>query len=77
MAGQMRLHRNPQRSYCFPYAIGPSLPWEVASGIGLLEQPGDVLAEGLHGSQAVFILLDFVFGRRMSYILMKVRLRYR
>ena len=31
----------------FPYAIGPSLPWEVPSGVDLFEQPGHVLAEDL------------------------------
>ncbi len=47
---------------CFPYAIGPGLPWEVASGAGLFEQPGHVLGEGLHGFEAFFVLLDLAFG---------------
>jgi hypothetical protein len=28
----------------------------------LLEQPSHVLAEGLHGSQALFVVLDLAFG---------------
>ena len=33
-----------------------------SSGVDLLEQPCHVLAEGLHGSQALFVVLDFAFG---------------
>ncbi len=45
---------------------------ELPSGVDLLEQPGHVLAEGLHGSEGLFVLLDVALdtagGRRETDI---------
>lgn len=35
---------------------------ELPSGVGLFEQPGHVLAEGLNGFEALFVLSDLAFG---------------
>ena len=49
--------------------LAQACPCELPSGVDPLEQPGDVLAEGLHGSQGFFVLLDFVFGAADSLFL--------
>jgi hypothetical protein len=38
----------------------------LPSGVDLLQQPGEVLAEGLHGAEGFFVLLDFAFGSAIA-----------
>jgi len=66
-AGNNRRNRRDCIGVCtgcirFLCAIGMSLPWELSSGVDLFEQPGHVLAEGLHGSEALLVSLDFALG---------------
>ncbi len=41
--------------------LAQACPCRLASGVELLEQPGHVLAEGLHGAEGFFVLLDLAF----------------